>query len=386
MASSSSLLLCLGLCGLLAHVPHAMRQSSSEDVMDDSMVCECKEVKSVKDCPDYNIKKNGFPPGFPHYYHEKVQSGTRYANLCCRMAPNEKKSRWSKLTSSFVVQKNKDRCLEETRPLENGCCSLAGSTQIYGGDFQLFLSSAKVYSMAHKKMLPSGNPTWKEYEKKSNAFIEIEGISGAKTAGGKTIQASQLRSEMEGIKKLIGGDLQCKEDFAGVAASNGACKIPLAEPVCCCKTKNLDMGPTVCLEMPCAPKENPLQLAATGLNKENNGLYVRGYTPIWPDPFAECPTQEGVSFVKARRQLSKYTCTHTQKKAIGATFHVHGGKKTQDVCVAGKFDLPCPAGKVKYEVVKGWHVEGHEFSCPAGFKSNLPGDLEKDSRCHCNFP
>ena len=30
------------------------------------------------------------------------------ANLCCRMAPNEKKSRWSKLTSSFVVQKNKD--------------------------------------------------------------------------------------------------------------------------------------------------------------------------------------------------------------------------------------------------------------------------------------
>ena len=72
MASSSSLLLCLGLCGLLAHVPHAMRQSSSEDVMDDSMVCECKEVKSVKDCPDYNIKKNGFPPGFPHYYHEKA--------------------------------------------------------------------------------------------------------------------------------------------------------------------------------------------------------------------------------------------------------------------------------------------------------------------------
>ena len=59
-----------------------------------------------------------------------------------------------------------------------------------------------------------------EYEKKSNAFIEIEGISGAKTAAGKTIQASQLRSEMEGIKKLInGGDLQCKEDFAGVAGA-----------------------------------------------------------------------------------------------------------------------------------------------------------------------
>ena len=33
--------------------------------------------------------------------------------------------------------------------------------RVYGGAFQLFLKSAKVYSMAHPKMLPSGNPTWK---------------------------------------------------------------------------------------------------------------------------------------------------------------------------------------------------------------------------------
>ena len=43
------------------------------------------------------------------------------------------------------------------------CCQICFTLpRIYGGDFQLFLSSAKVYSMAHKKMLPSGNPTWKE--------------------------------------------------------------------------------------------------------------------------------------------------------------------------------------------------------------------------------
>eukprot|EP00435_Cladocopium_sp_Y103_P015668 s501_g3.t2 len=346
MASRSSLLLCLVLCG---HLAHAMRQSSYE--LDDSMVCECKEVNSVAECPDYKIKEGGFPPGFPRYYHEKVESGTKYANLCCRMSP-EKKGKWSKFKawkSSYVAQSSKERCLEETRPLEhNGCCTVTGSTKVYGGAFQLFLSSAKVYSMAHKKMLPSGNPTWKDYEKKSNVFIEIGGILGAKTADGKNIQANELQSEMEGIKKLIlksDEDLQCEEAFAGVAASNGpSCQVHMEEPLCCCSPENLDMDQTQCLELPCAPKENPVHLTAAGLKAEKDGLFIKSYMPMWPDPFSECPKRKGINFVKAR-QLTTYSCTHTQTKQIGASFHVYGGAKTQDVCVEADFDLPCPAGK-----------------------------------------
>eukprot|EP00435_Cladocopium_sp_Y103_P013367 s501_g3.t1 len=296
MASRSSLLLCLVLCG---HLAHAMRQSSYE--LDDSMVCECKEVNSVAECPDYKIKEGGFPPGFPRYYHEKVESGTKYA---------------TGLEMSVIAE--------------------------------LFLSSAKVYSMAHKKMLPSGNPTWKDYEKKSNVFIEIGGILGAKTADGKNIQANELQSEMEGIKKLIlksDEDLQCEEAFAGVAASNGpSCQVHMEEPLCCCSPENLDMDQTQCLELPCAPKENPVHLTAAGLKAEKDGLFIKSYMPMWPDPFSECPKRKGINFVKAR-QLTTYSCTHTQTKQIGASFHVYGGAKTQDVCVEADFDLPCPAGK-----------------------------------------
>lgn len=52
-----------------------------------------------------------------------------------------------------------------------------------------------------------------------------------------------------------------------------------------------------------------------------------------------------------------------------------------ELCVEADFELPCPAGKVMYRRIKGWHIAGNEFSCPAGFKSNLPGDPENDSRC-----
>ena len=47
----------LVLCHL-AHLAHvaAMRELYDVVTMDDTMVCECKEVNSVTDCPDYKIK------------------------------------------------------------------------------------------------------------------------------------------------------------------------------------------------------------------------------------------------------------------------------------------------------------------------------------------
>ena len=49
----------LVLCHL-AHLAHVAAMRESYVVLDDTMVCECKEVK------------DGFPPGFPRYYHEKA--------------------------------------------------------------------------------------------------------------------------------------------------------------------------------------------------------------------------------------------------------------------------------------------------------------------------
>ncbi|CAL1139727.1 unnamed protein product [Cladocopium goreaui] len=239
----------LVLCHL-AHLAHvaAMRELYDVVTMDDTMVCECKEVNSVTDCPDYKIKKDGFPPGFPRYYHEKDPSIEESAfgramadfdnlqmspkNPRCIRAPKKEMTIQSTYVDLWNRQFITERCLEETRPLQTrGCCSLVGSTEVYGGAFQLFLRSAKVYSMAHPKMLPSGNPTWKDYEKKSKVFMEPEGIYFAKIAGGKTILPKELLPEMEGIKKLMkkDGDLQCEEDLAQVQslqAHHGTARFP----------------------------------------------------------------------------------------------------------------------------------------------------------------
>lgn len=379
----------LVLCHL-AHLAHVAAMRESYVVLDDTMVCECKEVNSVTDCPDYKIKKDGFPPSFPRYYHEKVQSELKWVNLCCRMAPKKKKGSWGlKLwKSSYVAQNNKERCLEETRPLQTrGCCSLVGSTEVYGGAFQLFLKSAKVYSMAHPKMLPSGNPTWKDYEKKSKVFMEPEGILGAKINGGKNILPKELLPEMEGIKKLMkkDGDLQCEEDLAqAIAGGSGYCRVRMKEPLCCCAAEDLDMDEMQCLEMACAPKGSRVHMIAEGLKDQMDGPIIVGWKTIWPDPYETCP-QRHKNFVKVPMSPVQghegvlKSCDRKVTRSLGSVFH--RVRKTMELCVEADFELPCPAGKVMYRRIKGWHIAGNEFSCPAGFKSNLPGDPENDSRC-----
>ena len=68
---------------------------------------------------------------------------------------------------------------------------------------------------------PGPVPAVEEYEKKSQVFVETEGILGAKIAGGKNVKAKELLREMEGVKKLMkkDGDLQCGEDLAQVSCS-----------------------------------------------------------------------------------------------------------------------------------------------------------------------
>ena len=100
----------------------------------------------------------------------------------------------------------------------------------------------------------------------------------------------------------------------------------------------------------------------------------------WPDPYAQCPKRHK-NFVKVHAKATRKSCYRKVTKDLGSIFH--RAKKSVDVCIQADFELPCPGGKVMYRMIKGSHFAGNEFSCPAGFKSNLPGDPENDSRCKC---
>ena len=61
-------------CLVCGHLVHAMRQVAENDDVNpiDNMFCECKEVYSVEECPDYGNTKFGLSSGIPRYYHEQV--------------------------------------------------------------------------------------------------------------------------------------------------------------------------------------------------------------------------------------------------------------------------------------------------------------------------
>eukprot|EP00438_Fugacium_kawagutii_P016007 Skav233574 [mRNA] locus=scaffold2520:31509:39018:+ [translate_table: standard] len=85
-------LLCLLMCGLA----YALRQSMDQDVQDEQnvnlaedaeemesemegkMVCECKEVKSVDECPNYKIKKGYHRHKIKHSYGTDYQGVTAF--------------------------------------------------------------------------------------------------------------------------------------------------------------------------------------------------------------------------------------------------------------------------------------------------------------------
>ena len=118
-----------------------------------------------------------------------------------------------------------------------------------------------------------------------------------------------------------------------------------------------------------------------------DGPIIEGWKTIWPDPYETCP-QRHKNFVKVPMSPVQghegvlKSCDRKVTRSLGSVFH--RVRKTMELCVEADFELPCPAGKVMYRRIKGWHIAVNEFSCPAGFKSNLPGDPENDSRCKCD--
>ena len=146
-----------------------------------------------------------------------------------------------------------------------------------------------------------------------------------------------------------------------------------------------------CLEMACAPNESRVHLVADLKPKRGWGLEyddIVGWDTIWlPDPYEKCPQRHKnfvkvpVSPVQGREGVLK-SCDRKVTRSLGSVFH--RVRKTMELCVEADFELPCPAGKVMYRMIKGSHIAGNEFSCPAGLKSNLPGDPENDSRCKCD--
>lgn len=111
-----------------------------------------------------------------------------------------------------------------------------------------------------------------------------------------------------------------------------------------------------------------------------DGPDIVGWQTIWFDPYEKCP-QRHENFVKVPTSGKRKSCDRKERRSLRSV--LHRVRKTMELCVEGDFELPCPAGKVMYRMIKGSHIAGNEFSCSAGFKSNLPGDPENDSRCKC---
>jgi len=222
---------------------------------------------------------------------------------------------WKK--KKYIRQDTKDLCLEESRPFKaGGCCTVAGSAEIYGEDLKIHLTHAKFYSMAHKKM--NGNPTEKDYKNKSSkVFIETDSIGYATSFGfARTkIPADEIIPD---IKKLMKTSqiLQCKEDFEGVENADNFRCVVLAKPICCCTEealkKNFANNTDICIKHECGPETNGWRVEAkfkpAKWKRELHNLDVRewiyDWKTVWPnyDPFSMCPEvleqKQGNTFAK----------------------------------------------------------------------------------------
>lgn len=137
-----SFILCLLVLG------QAFRAAFKEN-WQDKLICECTEVKSVDDCPNYKTSTEGFPPGFPCYYHHKVQTTTKCVNYCCGFTSLDiKKWFWRRKP----IPQEKGMCFEERRPLPTNSCCSAEHVKGAMGDLGVVLKFGKAYSMAHPLM------------------------------------------------------------------------------------------------------------------------------------------------------------------------------------------------------------------------------------------
>jgi len=253
----------------------------------DKLICECKEVDSVKDCPDYKKKKGGFPPSFPRFYHHQVQTSTKYVNYCCGF--KSKKSWWNRKK----IQKEKEMCLVERRPFQsNRCCHVKKKWRNMG-ELPLQIKSAKVYSGAHPAFYKFNGKkledlTFDDYKLKSKVFFEWQDISGIETMDG-FLSKNEMYDVLTDFQERFSGlenfesernfTLKCKESLSqldAVSSENRCEMLPRLDTCCCRENALLKAGENVCLKVNGAETEQTFIL-----NPSKEEVLFAANAPDW---------------------------------------------------------------------------------------------------------
>lgn len=386
-----SFILCLLVLG------QAFRAAFKEN-WQDKLICECKEVKSVDDCPNYKTSTEGFPPGFPRYYHHKVQTTTKYVNYCCGFTSSDiKKWFWQRKP----IPQEKGMCLEERRPLPTNSCCSAEHVKGAMGDLGVVLKFGKAYSMAHPLMTSKKTEdlTFEDYERKSAVFFDWKDIGRVSTPGGDLDKAKMI-DVLKDFKKRFAasvkpeiGLLRCKEDFDSIY--HESCTMQpktMKTKVCCCPEQSVrKAGEKKCKEVEGAEKNKFIFQKTPFLDKQTLESHGdRGYfvwqqvslepwnpaekAPVWLEDIE--PESKGkFQWRKSKLQNASIECAKWEWRASMSI-----GKSN---CLKHKMTLVCHAGQVLYEQVPGYDLHQDEFACREGLKNNVEGDPDYDERCHC---
>ena len=384
----------------------ALRATLQEN-WQDKLICECKEVESVKDCPDYKVKKGGFPPSFPRFYHHQVQTSTKYVNYCCGFTSSDLKKSWWQRKK---IQKEKEMCLVERRPFQSRrCCHLSPMIRDNMGALPLMIKSAKAYSGAHPAIAKIQGKKledlkFDDYKLKSPVFVEWQDIAWIdgdddrdRLSKDETIDVltdfQKRFSGLENFESERNFTLMCEEGLNELHAVNyqNQCKKNRRLGTCCCPENGvLKAGENVCVKVDGAEKKqtyilSPIKEKAVGRNYVEDWKFEFGHTVI---PFADNapkwledtdPESQGkIRYKKKSNQISSNKCVWTTRQ-IGRP----GQKRDKKYCTKMEVKLACPAGQVLYETVPGSELTNREYACKAGLKNNVRGDPDFDSKCYC---
>ena len=367
----------------------------------DKLICECKEVKSVDDCPNYIKKEDGFPPSFPRYYHHKIQTTTKYVNYCCGFTSSDIKKRfWQRKQ----ISQEKGMCLEERRPLPTNNCCNAEHAKGAMGDLGVVLKFGKAYSMAHPLMTSKKHEDLKfeDYEQKSKVFFDRKDIDRVSTPAGDLGKA-KVKDVLKDFKKRFAasvkpeiGLLRCKQGFDSLY--HGSCRMQPKTRVCCCPEQSLlEAGKKECKEVKGAENKKFIVRKTPVLDDETVEEY-EGETwsvweqdaPVWRTPAKKAPmwlykiepeSKGKFQWRKSKLQNASIECTEWEE------YDGPDGRRslTKDYCVKHKMTLICDAGKVLYEQVPGIELQYDEFACREGLKNNVISDPDYDERCYCQW-
>ena len=398
---SSPMRFIFGWIAVLCLGADAMRATLKEN-WQDKLICECKEVESVKDCPDYKEKKGGFPPSFPRFYHHEVQTSTKYVNYCCGFTSSDLKKSWWQRKK---IQKEKEMCLVERRPFQsNRCCHL---TLMSGnmGELPVVIKSAKAYSVAHpvsakyrEKKLE--DLTFDDYKLKSKAFFEWQDVIGIEDSDGYFLTPEENQDLLTDFQKRFSGlenfesernfTLMCKEGLNQLDAvsSENQCTMPWRSDICCCPENGvLKAGENVCIKVNGAEKKqtyilSPIKEKAVGRNYVVDWKFEFRYTAFAANApkllEVTDPESQGKIRYKKSNQISSNKCVWTTRQ-IGRP----GQKRDKEYCTKMEVKLACPAGHARYETVPGSELTNREYACKAGLKNNVRGNPDFDSKCYC---